>query len=170
MRNTTCTNTNEFGESCSRPRAEGSPVSLCQLHLLVAAEHAGAVEVPKIPTIRNVSSRPLNSGGGRPLFRAFEPSVVYYIQEGARIKIGTSTNLPQRLKSISHDQLLAVEPGGLKEERSRHKMFAAIAVGNEWFEAAPPLLAHVRSIRSEHGEPHSVWNKIVAETTRPNRT
>lgn len=166
MRDSICTNINEFEQSCTRPRVENSPVSLCQLHLLVAAQFGGDFEVPKVPRIRARSSRPLNDGGGRPLFRQFEPRVVYYIQKDNRVKIGTSTNLPNRLAVLSHDKLLVVEPGSLELERERHQQFDALALGGEWFRMGEPLVSHIQGLREEHGDPRALWNRIVQETTR----
>ena len=73
--------------------------------------------------------------------------VVYYVRFGDRIKIGTSTDLAQRLIGIPHDEVLATEPGGPKVERSRHEQFAHLRITGEWFSAAPDLMKHIRSLR-----------------------
>lgn len=63
-------------------------------------------------------------------------SVVYYIQFGDRIKIGTTTDLGKRLGALPHDCLLATEPGGPLVERQRHEQFGALRIKGEWFEPA----------------------------------
>jgi len=73
-------------------------------------------------------------------------SVVYYIQFGDRIKIGTTTDLGKRLGALPHDCLLATEPGGPLVERQRHEQFGALRIKGEWFEPAPVLLGHIQAL------------------------
>lgn len=75
-------------------------------------------------------------------------NVVYYVRFCCRIKIGTTTNLTNRMLHIPHDSILATEPGGESVERMRHYQFEQYAIGGEWFKMAPPLLAHIRSLRA----------------------
>lgn len=85
-------------------------------------------------------------------------SVVYYVRFGDRVKIGTSTNLPSRLKSIYHDELVAVEPGNASLEHQRHKEFSAdlIPGQREWFTLTPRLAMHMANVVSRHGAPRKV--------------
>lgn len=85
--------------------------------------------------------------------------VVYYMTFGDRVKIGTSTNLPQRAKVIPHDAVIAVEPGGYSVEAQRHRQFAQhlIPGQREWFHAAPELLWHAEGLREKHGSPMAAW-------------
>ncbi|MFD4457683.1 GIY-YIG nuclease family protein [Nocardia sp. NPDC058480] len=84
-----------------------------------------------------------------PTNRAAEikPSIVYYLQFGDRIKIGTTINLQRRLGEIPHDRVLAIEPGGRALERQRHKEFAEERLTGEWFEPSQRLLAHIKKLR-----------------------
>ena len=88
--------------------------------------------------------------------------VVYYLRFQQRIKIGTSRNPRQRLAAIWHDELLAFERGGRVVEQARHREFAHLREGGEWFTASPDLLAHVRSL--QHGDPWHDYARWVAES------
>lgn len=77
--------------------------------------------------------------------------VVYYVQFGDRVKIGTTRNLAQRLAALPHDRLLATEPGGRDLEQSRHRQLRAsrVAGQREWFHMTDEVLAHIGSLK--HG-------------------
>jgi len=73
--------------------------------------------------------------------------VVYYIQFGDRIKIGTSRNPRSRLGSLPYDQILAFERGGTETEGRRHTQFRESRIRNtEWFEMSDALLAHAAEL------------------------
>ena len=72
--------------------------------------------------------------------------VVYYVRWADRIKIGTSHRPRQRLGAIRHEELLAFECGGRELEQRRHREFADLREGGEWFRADPRLLAHVAAV------------------------
>lgn len=74
--------------------------------------------------------------------------VVYYLRYDRRIKIGTSRQPRRRLASIRHDELLAFEPGGRSIEQARHREFAAIREGGEWFTQTPELTAHIAALQT----------------------
>jgi len=90
--------------------------------------------------------------------------VVYYLRYHERIKIGTSGNPKQRLAAIWHEEVLAFERGGRALEQARHREFAALREGGEWFTAAPELLAHIEDIRD--GDPWHAYARWVADTYR----
>lgn len=81
--------------------------------------------------------------------------VVYYVRRGHVIKIGTTTNLVDRMNVLMPDEILAVEPGDRALERERHLQFATLRVhGNsEHFYPGPDLAAHIAAVRAEHGRP-----------------
>jgi len=85
------------------------------------------------------------------------PAVYYFRWHGSsRIKIGTTTNLKARMRSlyVQPEDLLAVEPGDSKREAERHRQFAASRVnGTELFERTPELDAHVQQVRDTFGDP-----------------
>jgi hypothetical protein len=68
--------------------------------------------------------------------------VVYFIRNGNRIKIGTTTDLYQRVRRLAlrTDHVALILPGSRDTERSLHRRFAALRVGNtEWFRDQAPL-------------------------------
>lgn len=75
------------------------------------------------------------------------PDVVYYMRIGNRVKIGTSTNLVERLKALNPEELMVTEPGGPDTERSRHRQFADLRTHGEWFKLEGPLLEHIERLK-----------------------
>jgi hypothetical protein len=114
------------------------------------ADIAEAMEVAK--------SRPLVSRGKTPDYQPTKASwlngedthhdpLVYYIRFCCRIKIGTTTNLIERLRVLPHDRVLATEPGDHRLEKLRHSQFSDWCLGGEWFKMAPALISHIRAVR-----------------------
>lgn len=65
---------------------------------------------------------------------------VYFVRFGDRVKIGFSTDVRTRLVAIPHDEVLAVVPGTIRDEKRCHAAFADLRLTGEWFTAAPRLL------------------------------
>lgn len=147
-----CTNVDEQGNDCRRPAEEGAPVSLCRVHLVLAAQF-----IVDMKAARD-AARPAPT---RAYIKYGRPQVVYYLRLGTRIKIGTSTNLPLRLQSIPHDEVLAVEPGNNARERARHSQFAQLRTVGEWFRDHPDLRQHIAEVRAAHGPPMVAWGAEV---------
>lgn len=77
--------------------------------------------------------------------------VVYYIRVGDQVKIGTTTNLRERMIALRVDgsDLLATEPGGYDVERRRHHEFADERYGRrENFALSDRLAAHIERLRA----------------------
>lgn len=76
-------------------------------------------------------------------------SLVYYLRVGPFVKIGTTTDLPTRLKAYPPDAVvLAVEDGDRKVEHRRHKQFrSCLAERNEWFHPSAELIEHINGLR-----------------------
>lgn len=74
--------------------------------------------------------------------------VVYYMRIGNRIKIGTTTNLRDRLATINPEELLALEVGGSRAEHERHREFADLWTHGEWFRYEGRLVAHIERLRA----------------------
>ena len=91
--------------------------------------------------------------------------VVYYIRFDERVKIGTSRRPRQRLASIRHDELLAFERGGRAVEQQRHRDFASIREGGEWFTFTVELRAHVTALRDE-GDPWLLYARWLSRALR----
>lgn len=150
---TECTNINEHDEDCHRPVEPGAPVSLCRVHMVLAAQFVVDLQRAHKDAAPETSRATLKFG---------RPQAVYYLKLGNRIKIGTTTNLPQRLLAVPHDEVLAVEPGGNATERNRHAQFARHRTTGEWFKAHAELNDHIAAIRSIHGEPIEAWKRLAS--------
>lgn len=87
--------------------------------------------------------------------RRSHPPVVYFLRNGNRIKIGTTTHLRERVKRLAlrlDDVIVAVQ-GGADVERAMHRRFAAYRVGGtEWFEEAGELAAFVDALCAKAAE------------------
>ncbi|MFJ4225172.1 GIY-YIG nuclease family protein [Microbacterium sp. NPDC089695] len=92
--------------------------------------------------------------------------VVYYLRFDRRVKIGTSRRPRQRLASIRHEELLAFEAGGRDVEQARHRQFATIREGGEWFTLDAALEAHVATLRTTD-DPWQLYARWVSAALRP---
>lgn len=95
-----------------------------------------------------------------------EEGFVYYMRMNGRIKIGHTGNVEKRSRSYPPgSELLAVEPGSRKTERTRHQEFAAsLAEGREWFTETPRLTAHMAAIAERHGNPAALLHQFTKAT------
>lgn len=69
-------------------------------------------------------------------------AVVYFLARDHLIKIGYTTDLQGRMRSLGHtlDDVLAVVPGGPSVERRLHQELAHLRVRGEWFAADDEIL------------------------------
>lgn len=68
--------------------------------------------------------------------------VVYFIRNGNRIKIGTTTDLNQRVRRLAlrHQNVALIIAGSRDTERAMHRRFTSLRIGTtEWFRDAEPL-------------------------------
>jgi len=81
--------------------------------------------------------------------------VVYYIRRGKYVKIGTTTNLRNRMRDLMPDEVLAVEPGSYDLEATLHATFAKIRLSPsmEYFRLTDELQAHITAVVAKHGPP-----------------
>lgn len=86
-------------------------------------------------------------------------SIVYAIAAGERVKIGYTTNLEQRMKSIQSScsdpiVCLGTSPGGVELEKALHRQFGHARAHGEWFS----LSTEDRStlLRRLDGEPYFI--------------
>ncbi|QNA94168.1 MULTISPECIES: GIY-YIG nuclease family protein [unclassified Microbacterium] len=91
--------------------------------------------------------------------------VVYYIRFDRRVKIGTSRRPRQRLSSIRHDEVLAFEQGGRALEQQRHREFAALREGGEWFTYSSEVRTHVAELRRA-GDPWQLYARWFSSALR----
>ena len=92
--------------------------------------------------------------------------VVYYLRYANRIKIGTTAHPRQRLAALMHDELLAFERGDRVLEGERHRQFADIREGGEWFTATPELRAHATDLAAGI-DPWMRYARWLADALRP---
>lgn len=93
--------------------------------------------------------------------------VVYYIRYADRIKIGTSRHPRRRLATLWHDELLAFERGGRALEQRRHREFADLREGGEWFRATPELRAHIAQVSGGADPWHAYARWLAAALASP---
>ena len=79
--------------------------------------------------------------------KAHDP-VVYFLRNGNRVKIGWTTNLQGRIRSLSlpMSAVLATMPGGPAQESDMHGRFASAHIEHEWFEFTPDIEAFVGTL------------------------
>ncbi|WBU37615.1 GIY-YIG nuclease family protein [Homoserinibacter sp. YIM 151385] len=160
------------GAPCRGAVPPGSPVPLCPAHLVLAADWvAGELGVP------DALERPCAACGSRVGTRfpsgtlcgvcewrvgdvpdlelgPARVEVVYYLRVADRVKIGTTGALEQRMRQLRHDELLAIEPGGVARERRRHERFAELRYDRtEWFRLGPALRAHLAELTTLEPDP-----------------
>lgn len=92
--------------------------------------------------------------------------VVYYLRYDARVKIGTSTRPKQRLAAIRHDELMAFERGGRAVEQARHRGFAALREGGEWFTLTGDLETHIDGLRAAASDPWAAYDRWMGDALR----
>lgn len=144
-----CTLTLNNGRDCRNLADLDAPFDICQAHLRQAykywqdyleARYAGNPGMPFDPQLDRSREIPP------------EPTFVYYIQFGTRIKIGYTTNIRQRLGNLPYDEVLALEPGSRDLEQVRHRQFMAHRVGaGEWFFDNPDLRSHIKMLVRHYG-------------------
>ena len=90
-------------------------------------------------------------------------SVVYYIRFRDAVKIGTSIDVEQRLTNHPWEELVAIEPGGIRLERQRHKMLRSSRLDGEWFE----LTGDVVDVISDVNRVNAQWYAKVFACAGP---
>lgn len=167
------------GEGCRGAGPDdGSPVPLCELHLAVAAEWAGAacgvVDALPSPCVLCGSRTGIRYASGwvcgtcewrhgEIVDTELPPprvDVVYYLGFADRVKIGTTSNPRRRFTAIWHDDVLAMERGDRTLERRRHQQFGEERFGaTEWFRLSERLIAHIDTVRGgvEPWDAHTRW-------------
>jgi hypothetical protein len=81
---------------------------------------------------------------------AGEPTIYFISADDDLIKIGYTTNISARLRSLrtAHPKelrILLVIPGSRDDEQELHRRFAAFRVGREWFNRCKPISDYIES-------------------------
>lgn len=96
-------------------------------------------------------------------------SVVYYVlTRPGQVKIGTTINLSDRMKSMrvfNQEDLLAAEPGDVQLEKMRHAQFGDLRLSarREDFSASGALMDHIKMVREHFGDPHTLPARLLAQ-------
>ena len=150
------------GAECVAEATMTSPVPLCDGHqiqvalmvvpdmLTTALRHAGTTAKPMLlpPDVR---AAVIAGSPPRPVgtcMAGIHAPVVYFADAGSRIKIGFSTNLRSRLRSLALQQkdVALLLDGGLTLERALHDTFAKERIDStEWFAKSDRLVAFIES-------------------------
>lgn len=101
--------------------------------------------------------------------RDLVPGWVYYALIDGLIKIGFAKSVQARMRQYPPTaKLLAVEPGTLQTERSRHQYFGKhLAKGREWFTDTPELRAWIDTVIAEYGTADDLKHRWGREEKRP---
>lgn len=152
------------GRPCGHEVVDGAPFSLCLAHVAAVGlfyhdlTHRPPTDLPEILQARRrelEERERLQTLAEEDRLRWYpgidDPNaVVYYLLwQGGKIKIGTTTNLAQRLAGYpkgSYVRVLATEMGGKAVERRRHEQFATYRCDGEFFDAAPELMEHITRV------------------------
>lgn len=145
-----CTAQRPNGTFCDRPSLPGAPFPICLKHAALAYQFV----VGRIPdtgpefAVAALSALVESQTASHATPEVVD-AVIYYMQVGPFIKIGTTTTLARRLRSYPPDSvLLAIEPGGYDVERARHHQFNADrAAGREWFRPSEALSTHIEYLQ-----------------------
>jgi hypothetical protein len=167
---------------CSLPTAPGSPIDLCEHHVLLVADWAardyGTTDLLPSPCLACGSRLGVNypSGwlcavcewrvGDLPDLDTVPPrvDVVYYLRFDDRVKIGTSASPRSRIAALPHHEVLAFEHGDRRLERRRHEQFAGHRIPHtEWFEQHDALAAHIADLSEGVGDP---WDRYAYWVSR----
>lgn len=144
------------GRRCTREADALRPVPLCHAHRIEVA----LTVVPEL--LRSGLETALTSGptslvareelttsampvSVESLLSGVHDSVVYFIANGGRVKIGYTTNLKSRLGALAlrSDSVLLALHGGPELERALHARFTQYRNGNtEWFELSPEIFRY----------------------------
>lgn len=160
------------GLPCLRPAATASPFPICQRHRVeiaasVIPELLGrellAIPTVPLPTPEAVTIESLLNGP--------HEDIVYFIANGGRVKIGYSTNLLDRVRSLSlrEGDVLTALAGGFELEQTLHAHFAEHRRGNtEWFDLAPEIVRYISMVSKDTrpGEPRKAsggsWESTIS--------
>lgn len=148
---------NDKGHACPRTADVLLPVALCNAHRievaltvvpdmlrnsLAAAQAISDMAVAaRDDLVTTATATPIEG-----LLRGEHESVVYFIANGGRVKIGYTTNLKSRVSALSlrTDSVLLALVGGPDLERALHARFAENRSGDtEWFEMSSEIFRFV---------------------------
>lgn len=137
-------------DACCWPNcyAEPGPIEapLCTRHLAVAYR-IYRVAGP-LACLDMAANNALDAARAEPIEPLSERTgVIYFVRFQALVKIGFTTNMQARMTAVPHEEVLAMVPGMLADEKRCHAAFAHLRVHGEWFRAEPDLMAFIADVR-----------------------
>lgn len=153
-----------FGDAIRRAVEAAPPLSEDQRFAIrtLLAERPEVTPQKRAP-VPPLPPMPVYAAPSRPVHPPRKPEPVlagvYFIQSGDLVKIGTSTNVHERLRTLRTMsplplELLAIAAGSHTEETAVHARFAHLRQHGEWFAVTPELLAFIAEVRATApGEP-----------------
>lgn len=163
----------DHGHACRSIAAMLEPVPLCDHHRLqvallvtpdVLAEAMRLLGSAQAPRTLPDDERDALVAGSRALdVRAYlnvgmHGPIVYFIENGDRVKIGFSTNLRSRIQAfaLQEKNVLMILGGGLTLERALHSVFATDRIdATEWFVKSERMVAFIDSKLADLNEQRS---------------
>lgn len=125
--------TYEFASGLVNERWAGA---VAEIH---AEERARAAE-PKVKKVKPLTP------AGEVIEQVCSQGFVYFIRFSDRIKIGWSGDPQRRIRDLPHDEILAIIPGTIADERQYHFRFHYLRVYGEWFKAEQDLVDFVATL------------------------
>lgn len=160
-----CVALTSAGRDCPRRSVPDAPVSLCREHLLRAAQFVADEEDEAVAmALSRVAQRRLTQQLAGTDLTA--PSVVYLVQRGDLVKIGTTTRFVHRMQELMPDRVLRVLPGDRVQERALHHVFSEDRVRYEWFRRSAALIDFIEStadqdVMAEVGGAPTLWGDLT---------
>lgn len=146
--------------------------------ILQVLRHIAMAELPLSPALfrHAITVGEGRFGAGEPIepqpveLRTERTGLVYYMRMGSLVKIGTSTNLAARCRSLNPEEVLTVESGGYPLEQRRHGEFSALRVHGEWFRLEDPLVPYIQLLQARFldsfGMDFAQWKRAQDLPTR----
>ena len=163
----------EAGVPCPQPPDVLKPIGLCKQHsaevaaallpkilkdslTYMAAAYAAEVDgwADETALVDGAQALPPASVMGGP-----HRPVVYFVENGGRVKIGTTRSLTTRMRNLSlrPQDVLCVLDGDRSLERAIHRRFFKDRVGStEWFELGKDLEVFIKTKAANVGKPAAV--------------
>jgi hypothetical protein len=105
-----------------------------------------ATEAARKADIEAIAKKPRPKTPAEVVEQVCSQGYVYFIRFSDRIKIGWSGDPQQRIRALPHDEVLAIIPGTIAEERQYHFRFHYLRVYGEWFRAERDLTDFIATL------------------------
>jgi hypothetical protein len=127
--------------ACRADSVPDAPVPLCGRHLRKTYQFAAdMVSAATAPTPSQISSGIRAMAARVHGRRGDADGYVYFIRFADRIKIGWSSRPYRRIAELPHDEVLAIVPGTIEDERAYHQQFSSLHEQGEWFRLDQELI------------------------------